>query len=246
VLIQQTIEKLMDLRLKGMAGALQEQLERGDAALSFEDRFGLIVDREWTMRQEKRLDTRLQTAQLKQNACVEDINYRHPRGLDRNVVQDLISCRWIRAGRNVIICGPTGIGKTWLACAFANKACREGLTAHYDRVPRLLHELSTARADGTYLKQLKRLAKYDLVVLDDWALSPIDGPGMHSILEVIDDRAGVRSTLLTSQLPSSKWHGMVDDPSVADALMDRLLGGAVEMNLKGDSLRRPRGGESDA
>lgn len=246
MLIEQTLEKLIELRLKGMAGALQEQLDRGDAELSFEDRFGLIVDREWMARQEKRLHGRLKAAQLKQDACVEDINYRHPRGLDKNVMQDLSSCRWIRAGRNLIIGGPTGIGKTWLACALANKACREGLTSHYVRVDRLLHELTTARADGTYLKQLKRLAKYDLVVLDDWALGPVDGPGMHSILEVIDDRAGVRSTLLTSQLPTSKWHGMVDDPSVADALMDRLLGGAIEMNLKGDSLRRPRGRDHEA
>ena len=239
MLIQQTTEKLYELRLKGMALALQEQLERGDvSSLSFEERLGLIVDREWLLRQDKRLQRRLKSAKLKVQPCVEDINYRHPRGLDRDVIQDLATCRWIRAGRNVILTGPTGIGKTWLACALGHRACKDGFTAHYARVPRLLHELTIARGDGTYIKLLRSLAKFDLLILDDWGLCPIEGGAMHGVLDVIDDRAGARSTLVTSQLPAAKWHDMIGDPSVADALLDRLLGSALHVNLKGESLRK--------
>src|SRR5262249_14649077 len=138
---------------------------------------------------------------------------------------------------NVILCGPTGVGKTWLANALAHKACKEGFTAYNVKVHRLVHELAIARTDGSYLKLLGRLAKYDLVVLDDWALSPLEGEAMHSLLEVVDDRVGVRSTIFTSQLPSAKWHDMIGDPSVADALVDRILGSAVHINLKGESMR---------
>jgi len=154
------------------------------------------------------------------------------------MMQDLISCRFVSARHNVIITGATGLGKTWLACALGEKACREGLVAHYARIPRLINELSIARADGSYLRLLGKLAKADLLVLDDWGLSPLEGQAQHDLLEIVDDRAGIRSTLVTSQLPVSKWHDMVADPSVADALLDRLVGTAVQIHLKGESMRK--------
>lgn len=242
MLHQQTMEKLADLRLSAMARALAEQLEQpAVTALSFEERLGLLVDREWEVRQQRRLATRLKRAQLKQaTACAEDIDFHHPRGLDRQVTLDLLTSRWIRGKRNVIITGATGLGKTWLACAFADKACRDGHTAIYKKAQRLTFELTLARADGTYLKMLSQLAKADLLILDDWGLSPLDGQAQHDILEVIDDRVGTRSTLVTSQLPVAKWHGTVTDPTVADALLDRLVHAAVKIHLKGESMRKQK------
>jgi len=241
LLVQQTLEKLYDLRLKGMAHAFSDQAQRGEVAdLSFDERFGLLVDQEWLLRQERKVHSRLKTARLKQNACAEDIDYRQPRGLDKTVVLDLLTCSWIRAGHNLILTGATGLGKTWLACALADRACREGLSAHYTRVPRLIHELAMARAEGSYLKRLAKLARMDLLILDDWGLAPLDGQGQHDLLEVVDDRAGSRSTLVTSQLPIAKWHDMVADPSVADALLDRLAGAAIKIQLKGGSMRKEK------
>lgn len=240
MMVQQTLEKLHDLRLKTMAGEYEVQKGRGDMGdLSFDDRFGLLVDREWLRRQEQRTQRSLKGSRAKQQACVEDIDYRSRRGLDRKVMEDLATCHWIRSGRNVLLTGPTGVGKTWLSCAFINRACRDGLTALYYRVPRLTHELTIARGDGTYLKLLAKLARVDLLVLDDWALAPLEGQDQHALLEVVDDRAGLRSTLVTSQLPVSKWHDVVADPSVADALLDRIIGTAIKIELKGGSLRKP-------
>lgn len=239
MMLQQTLGKLCELRLKTMAKALEEQVKNADSSgLSFEERVGLIVDREWLARQEQKVQRRLKNAKLKQSACVENIDYRNPRGLDKQVMADLSTCRWIQAGRNVILTGPTGVGKSWLACSLADKACREGFTALYTRVPRLLEELAVARADGSYLRLLARLERIELLVLDDWGLAPLDGQSQHDLLEVIDDRAGKRSTLATSQVPIDKWHDMVGDPSVADALLDRLVGSATQINLKGGSLRK--------
>jgi DNA replication protein DnaC len=239
MMAQQTIEKLLDLRLKMMAEDYAEQKDRGDMGeLSFDDRFGLLVDREWLRRKEHRTQRRLKGSKSKQQACVEDIDYRSRRGLDRKMMEDLATCHWIRAGRNLLMTGPTGVGKTWLSCALINRACRDGLTALYYRVPRLTHELTIARGDGTYLKLLGKLARVDLLVLDDWALAPLEGQDQHDLLEVVDDRAGLRSTLVTSQLPATKWHDVVADPSVADALLDRLIGSAIKIELKGGSLRK--------
>ena len=223
-MFQQTMEKLSAMRLSGMLKALKEQILQTDiASLSFEERLGLLVDYEWTYREERKLQRRLRAAKFKQSACVENIDYLTHRGLDREMMRELVSCRWIKAGRNVILTGPTGIGKSWIACALGEKACRDGYTVHYTRVSRLVQELSITRADGSFLKTLERLAKIDVIILDDWALAPLEGQSQQDILEVIDDRVDKRSIIITSQLPVEKWHDMIGDPSTADAMLDRLI-----------------------
>lgn len=241
MLSQQTIDKLHVMKLNGMAKGFKEDMERGDAtALSFEERFGILVDREWDVRQSLRISKRIKTARLKLCACVEDIDYHHPRGLDRGVMQDILSCRWIQAKRNIILIGATGLGKSWLGCAFAEKACREGYTALYTRVPRLIHEINVSKADGSFLKFLSKLARVDLLLLDDWGIHPLEGEEQHDILEVLDDRVGSRSTLITSQIPVNKWHDMIGDPTVADAILDRLVQNAIQINLRGESMRKEK------
>jgi DNA replication protein DnaC len=238
MLTQQTLQQLQDLQLYAMAQAFSDQLQRGDlATLSFEERFGLVVDKEYLARHERRLRTRLRKAQLKQSACVEDLDYQHPRHLDRKLMQELLTCRWIQQHHNVILTGATGLGKSWIACALADKACREGFSSLYKQVQRLTFELALARADGSYLKLLGQLAKVDLLVLDDWGLAPLQGQAQHDLLDVIDDRAQVHSTLVTSQLPVDKWHANVGDPTVADALLDRLVHSAIKIHLKGPTMR---------
>ena len=237
MLLQQTIEKLYSLNLKTMAAALTEELTNGRPDLSFEERLGLLVDREWETRQQRRCTARLKAAKLRQPACAEDIDYRTARGLDRKVVQDILSCRWIKAGRNLIITGPSGIGKSWLACAFADHACKQGHTALNHRVSRLAQELTVARADGSFISYLERIAKVDLLILDDWGLGDLDKQAYVDLLEVLDDRCQKRATLITSQLPVSHWHERVGSPTVADALLDRLVPKSLQLNLKGESLR---------
>ncbi len=238
-----SLEKLQTLRLTGMLRALQEQQNTQDIeSLSFEERLGLLLDREMTERQSKRLQTRLKKAKLRHQAAVEDIDYRHPRGLDKSQALRLSDGQWIKEHQNLIITGPTGIGKTWLACAFAHKACREGFSALYARLPRLLQDLAIARGDGRYPKLMKSLAKTNLLILDDWGLSPIKGDQLRDLLEVLEDRSGRHSTLVTSQLPVDKWFDYLGDPTLADAILDRLIHNAHRIPLRGESMRKHKEG----
>lgn len=241
MLTHPTVDKLLQLRCTGMAKALAEQLDAPEVeALSFEERLGLLVDRELTERHSRQLTNRLRRARLKHQACIEDIDFRHRRGLDRQVVLSLADGRWVREHLNILICGPTGIGKSWLACAFAHSACRNGHSALYVRVSRLLSELATARADGRYPKRLESLAKTQVLVMDDWGLTPLSAENRLDLLEVLEDRHGVRSTVVTSQLPVDKWHDVVGDPTLGDAILDRLVHNAYKLDLKGDSMRQRR------
>lgn len=246
MLSEQTHQKLVSMRFHGLAAAFADYLqERKPDKLTFEERFGLMVDREHTDRQQRRLSRRLNSAKLREQACVEDINYRHPRNLDRSVMQRLATCRWVAEHENVVFTGATGVGKTWLACALAQKACREGFTAIYVRLPRLFHGLQIARADGSYLKELARLAKTDVLVLDDLGLAPIGDQERRDLLEVLEDRHGVKSTVVASQFRVKEWHGLIGDPTVADAFLDRLLHRAHRIDLKGPTMRTPKHGASE-
>ena len=239
MLMNPTMEKLQALKLTGMLEALDEQLKSPDIEqLSFDERLGLMIDREMTARDNRRLKTRLKKARLRHDACMEDIDYRHPRGLKRDQIQQLLSSHWIREHQNVIITGPTGVGKTWLACAMAQKACRDGYTVQYLRLPRLLQDLNLARADGRYVKLMAALAKTDLLLLDDWGLSPLTESQRRDLLEIVEDRHNVKSTLVTSQMPVDHWHELIGDPTLADAILDRLIHNAHRVPLKGDSLRK--------
>jgi len=234
-----TLEKLTELRLGGMKEALCEQQDMpGIEELDFEERLGLLVDRELTAREDRRLKTRLRTARLRQQAAIEDLDYRQPRGLDKSLMRDLAGGQWIKQHLNLLITGPTGVGKTWIACAIAHKACRSGFTAQYYRLSRLFDELSYAHADGRYPLLMKKLARTDLIVLDDWGLAKLTAPQRRDLLEVLDDRHDRRSTLITSQLPVEHWHKIIGDPTLADAILDRLVHNAYRITLKGESMRK--------
>jgi len=239
MLIHPTLELLQRLRLSGMYKALQEQLQLPETdSLSFEERLGLLLERELTERETRRLRARLKQAKLREQAAIEDLNYRTHRGLDKGLMTRLASCQWIGEHLNVLITGPTGVGKTWIACALAHKACREGFSARYLRLPRLLEELGIARADGRYPKLLAELARTDLLVLDDWGLTPLNDEQRRDLLEILDDRFNTRSTLVTSQLPIPHWHDYLGDPTLADAILDRLVHCAYKLSLSGESMRK--------
>lgn len=235
-----TYDKLLRLKLHGMARALDEQAALPLDHLSFEERLGLLVDRESTERDGRLLAARLRRARLKPNATAEDTDYRHARGLDKPLFQRLLTGQWLIERHNVLLTGPTGVGKTWLACALAHQACRQGYSAYYVRLPRLLDDLSMGRADGRYSKLLAQLAKIDVLLIDDWGLAAFDDLHRRDLLEVLDDRHGVRSTIVTSQLPIEHWHAAIGDATLADAILDRLVHNAHQLNLRGDSLRRKR------
>ena len=243
MLTHPTLEKLHTLRLPGMAKAFDEQLHMDDIdSLSTEERLGLMADRELTERDARRLKYRLSKAKLRHpEACVEDIDYRHPRRLDRALMTQLATSQWLRERLNILICGPTGIGKSWLGCALANKACRDGFSAFYTRVPRFLRDLSRAKGDGSYPKLLVAIAKADLLVLDDFAAAKLNDDYRHDLLEILEDRYGLRSTLVTSQYPVDDWHDLIGDPTLADAILDRLVHNAYKLVLKGKSMRKNRG-----
>jgi len=241
MLTHPTIDKLRAMRLTGMATSLEEQIQMQDTeSLTFDERLGLMVDREATDRENRRLKTRLKRAKLKQNACTEDIDYRHPRGLDKALMAKLSSCVWIKERLNLFITGPTGTGKTFLACALAQKACREGYTAQYVRLPRIFQELHIAKGDGRYGKILKNFAKTDLLLFDDWGLTKLTDENRHDLLEILEDRNSCGSTLITSQFPVKDWYELIGDPTLADAILDRIIHSAYKIELKGDSMRKKK------
>ncbi len=242
MLTHPTLDKLNTLRLTGMARAFEEQLHMDDIDnLSTEERLGLMVDREMTERDARRLKNRLRKAKLRHpEACVEDIDYRHPRRLDRALMTKLATSQWLREQLNVLLCGPTGIGKSWLGCALANKACRDAFSAFYTRVPRFLRELTRAKGDGSYPKLLATLAKTDLLVFDDFGAGKLNDENRHDLLEILEDRYALRSTLVTSQYPVNTWHDVIGDPTLADAILDRLVHNAYKLELDGKSMRKNR------
>jgi DNA replication protein DnaC len=239
MLANPSYERLVTLGLIGMAKAFDDQLRQADAdALTFEQRLGLMIDREVTERENRRLVTRLKFASLRQNAIIEDIDLRTPRGIDRALFAKLVDGDWIDRKHNLLITGATGTGKSWIACALGHKACRDNRSVLYHRLPRLLEALALARGDGRYARLLKTLARVELLILDDWGLAPLTSEQRRDLLEVIDDRHQRGSTIITSQVPIDHWHEIIGNPTIADAVLDRLIHNAHRLSLKGDSMRK--------
>ncbi len=242
MLTQPTLEKLRALKLEAMAQSwTAQQKDTGVSTLSFDERLGLLVDAEWLHRENKKLERCLKEARLKlSSACVEDIDYPVRRDLDRALIRQLATCRWVAEHHNVLITGATGTGKTYIACALAQQACRQGYRAMYRRSSRLFDELALARADGTYARLLGRMARTDVLVIDDWGLVPATEPERRDLLEIMEDRYATRSTIMTSQVPPARWHDHLGEPTVADAICDRLLHNAHRIALKGPSRRKEK------
>ena len=241
MLIKPTQERLRAMRLSGMAEAFATQMEDTSAAqLSFEERFSLMVDHEWLARQNRALQRRLKDARLGQQACLEDVDYKHQRELDRALVRSLSTCQWITSHHNLLISGPTGIGKSFLGCAFAHKAVRDGFTVLYLRASRLFQNLTLARADGSLQGLFRKIARTDLLVVDDWAMHPMSETERRDFLEISEERYERRSTVLTSQFPVAQWHKQIGDPTIADSILDRLVHNAYRIELNGESLRKAK------
>ncbi len=239
MLIQQTIKTLEELHLYEMSKAIQEQQNNSEyEELDFYERLGFIADRELIAKQNRLLKTRLRKAKLRQQAVFEDIDFKASRGLNKSLVLELGTGKWVKDHENILITGPTGVGKTYLGCAIAQKACRDGFSVMYYRLGKLIYELTLNRGEGVYLKTLKKIAKVDILVLDDWGLEMLNKEQRYDLLEILEDRHGIKSTLITSQLPIDAWHSFIGDPTIADAIMDRLIHSAHIINLKGESMRK--------
>lgn len=243
MLLEPTLDKLKELKFWGMIKALEEQLEgRGANKMSFEERLGLLVDREIEERDNRKLKTRLRQAKFKQQACIEDLEFKASRNLDRSTVLGLAKCKWIKEHHNILITGLTGVGKSYLACALGHKACLEGFKTVYVRVTRLLSELGVARGDGRYEKMMMSLSKADVLILDDWGLNKLNDRERRDFLEIMEDRYELRSTIITSQVPVGKWHDLVGDSTIADAILDRIVHNSYRIELKGESMRKNKSG----
>jgi DNA replication protein DnaC len=241
MLVHPTLDTLRTLKLTGMLRVYQSQLESAQAdGLTFDERFAMITDGESIERENSRAKNRLTKAKLRQPACVEDIDFRQSRGLDKALMRSLADCQWIRQHHNCIVTGPTGVGKSYLACALGNKACREGYSVLYFRVSRLFQELAAARGVGRYDQALRSLARVDLLLLDDWGTSCLTDEQRRDLFELMEDRYDRRSTLIAAQLPAKHWHETIGDPTLADAILDRLIHNAYTITLKGESMRKKR------
>jgi DNA replication protein DnaC len=239
MLIHPTIDKLNSMRLSGMAKEVRAQMENPEIHnLPFEDRLALIVDMEFMEREKRQLATRLNSAKMRQNAVLEDLDTKASRGIDRSLLASLSTCQWVKKNHNLLITGATGVGKTWLSCALSHTACRLGITAVYHRLPTLMQDLDLARHDGRYKKIMKSIAKAELLILDDWGIAPMSSEQLRDLLEIIDERYQKASTLITSQLPVANWHEALNDPTMADAILDRVLHNAYKIELKGESMRK--------
>ena len=245
MLTHPTLDQLHQLGLAGMARAFEELTAspRG-AELDHAEWLGLLLDRELTDRQDRRLKARLRYARLRHQAAVEDVDYRTPRGLDRALFQKLATGGWIEAKQNLIIEGPTGVGKSWLACALGHKACRDNHSVLYQRIPRLFADLALARGDGRYARLMRALGGVKLLILDDWGLEPLGPEQRHDLLEIVEDRCGRGATLITSQIPVDRWHNLIGDPTIGDAILDRIVHNAHRIQLRGESLRRKKAQEA--
>jgi len=239
-MMQLTMDKLDLMKLYGMSDGLKEQMASSAYKdLSFEERFGMLVDKEMVCRDNRKLQMLLRKAHLRYpNACIEDINFRVKRGIIKQVILKLAQNEWIRNKQNIIIIGSTGVGKSYIACTFGNNACRAGISTYYVRLPRLLKDFEIARADGRYIKLLQRLSRVKLLIVDDWGLSSLSDVERRDFLEITEDRHNVRSTIICGQLPIDKWHDVIGDPTIADAICDRLIHNAHKINLKGESMRK--------
>jgi DNA replication protein DnaC len=241
MLLEQTAEKLSVLKLRGMLSALEQWKQGGMKNLEATDLLGLLVDAECTARENRRLTERLRSARFPVPATIEAIDYQHPRGLSKQKMLDLISCRWVQAHQNVIITGKTGLGKTYLPCALGNKACRDGLRVLYTRVPKLFGELYQARVDGTYPRMLQRMARTEVLIIDDLGTAPMEPQERRDLREILEERYGVSSTVITSQYDPKHWHSFIGDDTLADGICDRLVHNAHHLKLEGESIRKKYG-----